>query len=92
MLLKKAPALVGYDWSYQPQRQMHRKYLLAVNPTQQTVGVRTLDKRKFKEFQKRYYHDLKNYRHRKDALRTAYEEMSETFRSEAFWREYLELS
>lgn len=92
MLLKKVPALVGYDWSYQPQRQMHRKYLLAVNITQQTVCARTLDKRKFKEFQKRYYHDLKNYRRKKDALRTAYEETSETFRSEAFWREYLELS
>lgn len=90
--LKQTPAVISYDWSYQPQRQMHRKYLLAVNATQQTINIRALDRKKFKDLQKRYYRDLKNYRRQKSALRKAYEEASETFRSEDFWREYLDLS
>lgn len=87
--LKQVPAVISYDWSYQPQRQMHRKYLLAVNAKQQTINVRTLDRGKFKELRRRYFHDLRKYRRQKAALQRAYEEASETFRSEDFWRRYL---
>lgn len=90
--LKQTPAIIGYDWSYQPQRQMHRKYLIIVNPLQLTMGIRTLDKKKFKELQKRYHRNLKIYKRKKNELQKAYRDASEIFRSEDFWRGYLGLS
>lgn len=89
--LKQEPAIIGYDWSYQPQKQMHRKYLLAVNITQQTVAVRTMDREKFKELQARYRKDLKKYKRLKKDLRWSYIHSFVTFSSESFWIKYLTL-
>lgn len=89
--LNEQPVTIGYDWSYQPDKQLHRKYLLAVNPMQQTVGVRTLDKEKFRELQKRYRKDLREYKRNKDRLAKEYSETYKTFTSEEFWKNYLEI-
>lgn len=88
--LKQEPAIVGYDWSYQPAKQMHRKYLLVVNITQQTMGVRTQNKEKFKLLHKRYKKDLKNYKKSKVALAKKYVTSFEKLTSETFWGNYLQ--
>ena len=87
--LKDKPGVIGYDWSYQPDKQNLRRSLIVVNPLQQTMGVRTIDRDRFKKLQKRFKHDLKEYYQRKERLSKAYADAYKTFTSEKFWKKYL---
>ena len=62
-----------------------------MNPLQQTIGVRTFDRDRFKKLQKRFKHDLKEYYQRKDQLNKMYGDAYKTFISEKFWKNYLSL-
>ena len=89
--LKDKPEVIGYDWSYQPGKQALRKYLLIVNPLQQTIGLRTIDRNKFRKLQKRFKHDLREYYQKKDQLSKTYADAYTIFTSEEFWKRYLEI-
>lgn len=87
--LKDEPAVIGYDWSYQPQKMAMRKYLIIVNITNQTMGVRELDQDKFKEIMKRYKKVMKAYKANNDKIMKAYADKREYLTSEEFWEKYL---
>lgn len=78
-----------YDWFYQLDKQNLRRNLIVANPLQQTIGVRTIDRDRFKKLQKRFKHDLKEYYQRKEQLGKAYENACKIFTSETFWKKYL---
>ena len=83
--------MIGYDWSYQPDKQNLRRSLIVVNPLQQTMGVRTIDRDRFKKLQKRFKYDLKEYYQRKDQLNKTYSDAYKNLTSEEFWKQYLEM-
>ena len=83
--------MIGYDWSYQPGKQALRKFLLVVNPLQQTIGLRTIDQDRFRNLQKRFKHDLKEYYQKKGQLGKAYADAYKIFTSEEFWKKYLKV-
>lgn len=87
--IKKKPEVIGYDWAYQPQKWALRKYLIIVNITNQTMGVRELDKKKYKELMKRYKKDMKAYKANNDKIMKAYADKREYLTSEEFWEKYL---
>lgn len=78
-----------YDWFYQPDKQNLRRNLIIVNPLQQTTGVRTFDRDRFKKLQKRFKHDLKEYYQRKDQSNKKYADSYKILTSENFWKKYL---
>jgi hypothetical protein len=87
--IKDKPALIGYDWSYQPQKMAMRRYLVIVNITNQTMGVRVLDKKKYKELMRRYKQDLKAYKQNNEQIMKAYADQRAYLTSEEFWVKYL---
>ena len=89
--LRREPAAIGYDWSYQPQKQSLRRYLLAVNTQKQSVALRELDKEKYRALSKRYHRILRILERDGARIRREYAKKMGTLVSERFWRKYLGL-
>ena len=89
--LKKDIAVIGFDWSYQPQTQSLHKQLLAVNVHDATASMRTMDRKKYKELMKRYKKDMRYYQQNCDSLREAYSARKDYLVSMEFWKKYLEI-
>lgn len=88
-LLKKKPAVIGYDWSYQPAKQAFRRQMLAVNPTDRTAHLRIMDKKRFRELTKRYRKDIRQLKKHGAEIEKKWRDAMERLTSEAFWHVYL---
>ena len=88
-MLKKEPAIIGYDWSYQPAKQAFRKYLLSVNPIAQTMAVREKDKKKYRLLIKKRNRLMRQYKKKRETLTKQYADAFEKLTSVEFWERYL---
>lgn len=89
--LKKTPGIIGGDTSYQPEQQVLRKKLLAVNTYDRTANMRVQDRKRYRAIQRRYRKDLIVYAMRHKKIEERYAAAREYLTSEKFWRKYLEL-
>ncbi len=90
-LLNDSPAIIAFDWAYQPEKMaLHRK-LLAVNPFTKEGAMRILDKQKYNELQKRWKNNVKFYKENNDRLEKEYSSKRDYITSVEFWKKYLEI-
>lgn len=89
--LKKEPAAVSFDRTYQPGKIALRKYHLMVNPYEGTGKMLAIDRRRYRELRGRYRAAERKYWAEKEALFRQYREAAKEFTGETFWREYLGL-
>ncbi len=88
-LLGKKPVVIPFDFGYTPSKMAMKRTYLAVNPIQQTGSICEINKKKFRELQRRYYRDFLYYNlHQKDIV-NRYRKASKVMTSEKFWRKYL---
>ncbi len=91
-LLKKGPLhMAAFDFSMQVQNISRVKEYAAVNPYNETVVIRKLDKKRYKELKKRYDRLEKYYEKNYDKVQEMYRKSFKYYTSEEFWREYLGL-
>ena len=88
-LLRKQPQVIAYDWFFVPGRNFRRKYLIAVNPNDETAHMRTINRRRCFSLLRKYRKTMKNYKKNHAAVETAYKNAFSEFISESFWKEYL---
>lgn len=81
--LNKKPVIIPFDFGYTPSKMAMKKTYIAVNPLIRQGCVKELDKKRFKELQKRYYKDMRYY------AKNSYKKVRNTITSEVFWRRYL---
>lgn len=89
--LKKQPGIIGGDTSYQPEQQVLRQKLLAVNVYDRTANLRVQDRKRYRTIQKRYRMDLLKYALNHKKIEARYAAARNYLTSEKFWRKYLEL-
>lgn len=89
--LRKEPAIIGFDWSYQPQKQSLHKQLLAVNVHDATASLRNIDRKKYKELKRRYKKDMKYYKRNHQKIEKEFAASKDYLISKKFWKEYLEI-
>ena len=77
-LLRKGPAVVAYDWFYNPQAQCLKDSVMAVNPYTKTGELRVLDKKHFRRIMKKYFTVRQLYRKRHKKVEAAYYAVSYT--------------
>ncbi|MDD3221085.1 MAG: hypothetical protein PHG07_01700 [Lachnospiraceae bacterium] len=90
-LLRKGPAVVAYDWYYNPQAQCLKDSVMAVNPYTKTGELRYLDKKRFNEIVKKYFAVMKAYKKKHAKVDAAYYARRKYLTSYEFWEKYLEL-
>ena len=90
-LLRKGPAVVAYDWFYNPQAQCLKDSVMAVNPYTKTGELRALDKKRFRQIIKKYFAVRQLYRKRHKKVEAAYYARRKYLTSYKFWAKYLEL-
>ena len=83
--------IAAFDFSIQTQKISMVKQYAAVNPYEEKVAIRTLDKKRYKELMKRYKRDTELYKKRHADIAGAYRKAKPYLTSEKFWREYLGL-
>ncbi|WP_049895756.1 glycosyltransferase [Oribacterium sp. NK2B42] len=88
-LLKKKPAIVGFDNPYLPGTITLHDKVLAVNPYNDMGVMRKLDRKKFKELEKKRKELQKEYKKNRNSIIKAYRDKSDYLKSEEFWRKYL---
>ncbi len=89
--LRKGPAVVAYDWFYNPQRQALVDSVIAVNPYDYTAEIRRIDKKRFRQVVSYYYRTVKRYKKMHKQVEQAYFDRKEYLTSYEFWEKYLEL-
>lgn len=91
-LLKKTTGVVPCgNWAY-PMKKMHlRSSLLAVSLDGKHVSLRTIDKQRFNELNRRFKKLIDRFEHEKIALYKRYNDARPYLTSEEFWKEYLEM-
>ncbi len=87
---KGCPAAV-YGWHFCRNKVTARKEYAAVNPFEEKVVIRRLDKVRYRQLMKRYRRFLKDYKSRGDEVARAWRESQSRLTSEEFWRSYLGL-
>lgn len=88
---KRDFAYIAFDDSYQPQKMAMHNRLVAVNPFTRTGKIRCIDKKRYRELQKRYRKAAGYYMKHKKEIISAYRKQKKYLTSEVFWRKYLEL-
>ena len=89
--LNKKPVIIPFDFGYTPSKMAMKKTYIAVNPISRQGVIKELDKKRFKELQKRYYQDMRYYTKNSKAIKNCYKKARKTLTSEAFWKKYLEI-
>lgn len=82
---------VPYNDCYTPTRLAFRKKLIAVNPATATGYILERNQERYNELMKRYQTAMKTYKRNHKKLTQAYRDCKEEFRTEEFWKKYLEL-
>ncbi len=90
-LLDKKPVIIPFDFGYTPSKMAMKKTYIAVNPINKLGCIKELDKKRFKELQKRYYNDMMYYIKNGEAIKNSYRKARTIIISETFWRKYLEI-
>ena len=90
-MLRKGPAVVAYDWFYNPQAQCLKDSVMAVNPYTKTGELRHIDKKRFRRVMKKYFAVMKLYKQRHEKVEAAYYARRKYLTSYKFWAKYLEL-
>ncbi len=88
-LLDKKPVVIPFDFGYTPGKMAMKKTYVAVNPAQNMGCIKEIDKKRFKELQKRYQRDMQYYSSNKDLIEDKYRSAKKLMISEKFWRKYL---
>ena len=88
---KKGYPLIAFDHTYQPQKMSMHSHMIAVNPFNKTGIIRQIDKKRYKELQKRFRRTLSFYKKNKRRIDNEYKESRKYLTSETFWRKYLML-
>ncbi len=88
-VLKDDLVCVPFDFGYTPGKMAMKKTYLAVNPMMKTACLKPIDRKRFKELQKRYHKDLNQYKRNATQIQKDYEKAREHLTSEEFWRKYL---
>lgn len=89
--MKVAPVTIGYDMSYQPNKQALLRQLIAVNVSNQTGCLRTIDKKRFRLLQARYKKLVSIYKKNSKNIQESYRSAAAQLTSQEFWERYLEL-
>ncbi|WP_026665248.1 glycosyltransferase [Butyrivibrio sp. FC2001] len=87
--LKKNPAVIAFDDTYQPEKMTLCKNHLEVNPYDQTGKMLTIDKKRFMDLYKRYRKVRKYYLKNKPKIIKQYRDEKKNLTSEEFWKKYL---
>ncbi len=88
-LLGRKPVAIPFDFEYRPSKMAMKRICVAVNPVQQTGCVCEIDRKRFRELQRRYYRDFLCYSLRRKDIVDRYRKAGKTITSEEFWRKYL---
>jgi hypothetical protein len=89
--LNQNPAVIAFDHVYQPAKMALHRNLLAVNPFAKQAAMRSLDKRKYKELQKRWRKNVHLYKQNNDKIEDDYISNRTYITSVEFWKKYLEI-
>jgi len=89
--LKKDIGIVKFDFTYQPQKYVRYKKILAVNPDLKVAAWRELDKKQYKEIKKMWNVVLHDYKKYHVKVEKEYREQKEYITSIEFWKKYLEI-
>lgn len=87
--LKKDVVCIPFDFGYTPGKMAMKKNYLAVNPMTKTACMKPIDRKRFKELQKKYHKDMNQYTRNAIQIRKSYENARAYLTSEEFWRKYL---
>ena len=90
-LLRKGPAVVAYDWFYNPQAQCLKDSVMAVNPYTKTGELRYMDRNRFKVLARKYIQVMNLYKKCHAKVDAAYYAKRKYLTSYKFWEKYLEL-
>ncbi len=83
--------VAAFDFSIQHQKISMVKKYAAVNPFEEKVAIRTLDKDKYRKLMKRYKTAKKYYEKNHSKLAAEYRNAKKYMTSEEFWKKYLGL-
>jgi GT2 family glycosyltransferase len=86
---KKGPAVIPYDWPEAEDRLYLRRAAIAARPSDKTVAVRWMSRRRFFALVRRYLALKSRYRRESGAVAARYREKAALLRSRGFWAEYL---
>ena len=89
--LNQNPAVIAFDHVYQPAKMALHRNLLAVNPFAKQAAMRSLDKRKYKELQKRWRKNVHLYKKNNDKIEEDYISKRTYITSVEFWKKYLDI-
>ena len=89
--LDRKPAIISFDQTYQPGKMALRKYHLMVNPYEKTGRMLEIDKKKYRELQRKFTETFRTYRKSREILFRQYREAKPRITGESFWREYLDI-
>ena len=89
--LKKEPAVIAFDWFYNPQRQAFHETLLSVNPYTKEGEIRVQDRKRFRRIMKEAMAVYHQYKKKRDKVNESYYEKRKYLVSDEFWEKYLEL-
>ena len=88
---KKGYPLIAFDHTYQPQKMSMHSHMVAVNPFNKTGIIRQIDKKRYRELQKRFRYALNYYKKNKIKIEAEYRNSKKYLTSEEFWKKYLKL-
>ncbi len=89
--MSKKVVPVGFSWGVYPQRIAKHSKLLAVNPYEKTGVLYELNKKRYKELNKRYRAAVRKYKKHGDEIRQEYQAKAAEMTSEEFWKKYLSI-
>ena len=89
--LKKEPAVIAFDWFYNPQRQAFRESLISVNPYTKEGEIRIQDRKRFRKVMWEAIWVYMQYKRKRSKVNRAYFEKRNYLVSDEFWERYLEV-
>lgn len=89
--LKKEPAVIAFDWFYNPQRHAFRETLISVNPYTKEGEIRVQNRKQFRKIMKEAIIVYGKYRRKRERVNREYFEKRKYLVSDKFWEKYLEL-
>lgn len=88
-MYRKEIAYIAFDLSYQAQKMTLHNRLIAINPYTRSGVLRQLNKKRYKEIQKRFRKAMKYYQRNNDRITEEYREEMSYLTSDDFWKKYL---
>lgn len=89
--LKDKIVFVPRDQSTFPGKTTNKRTIVALDAFNEKACIWIIDKKRFKQLQKRYYADLNFYKKNKEKIQKTYQEKGQYLKSEEFWRKYLKM-